>query len=196
MRDIPYTTAARLNGQADPEIKLIHSKSSFSCAPYYQVVGMDYTTLELEVSGNSSAYSFKQDLWPRFEYKTLINGTFGQPVPFCTPFSARRHGFCVTRMFFPDDCSCEQVDTDKYRVTVNFTMPTTAMSQGILALTWPGKQAPGVQYEHRLPGAVIAPTVAHLVGHLASKSEVRGSNPKPGQVKFSFLLYVHPALNG
>ncbi|GFO46721.1 hypothetical protein PoB_007322600 [Plakobranchus ocellatus] len=35
-----------------------------------------------------------------------------------------------------------------------------------------------------------------LVGWSATKSEVRGSNPSPGQVNFSMLLCVHPALNG
>ncbi|GFO21339.1 hypothetical protein PoB_004784400 [Plakobranchus ocellatus] len=37
---------------------------------------------------------------------------------------------------------------------------------------------------------------AHLVGQLVTKSEISGSNPSPGQVSFSFLLCVHPALNG
>ncbi|GFO40294.1 hypothetical protein PoB_006679900 [Plakobranchus ocellatus] len=38
--------------------------------------------------------------------------------------------------------------------------------------------------------------VAHLVGQLATIQEVRGSIPSPGQVRFSLLLCVHPALNG
>ncbi|GFO10442.1 hypothetical protein PoB_003694700 [Plakobranchus ocellatus] len=38
--------------------------------------------------------------------------------------------------------------------------------------------------------------VAHLVGLSAIKSEVRGSNPSPGQISFSMLLCVNPALNG
>ncbi|GFO18027.1 hexosyltransferase [Plakobranchus ocellatus] len=36
--------------------------------------------------------------------------------------------------------------------------------------------------------------MARLVGQLATKSEVRGSNPTPAQVNFSLLLCVHPAL--
>ncbi|GFO50096.1 histone-lysine N-methyltransferase SETMAR [Plakobranchus ocellatus] len=38
--------------------------------------------------------------------------------------------------------------------------------------------------------------VALLVGQLATIQEVRASIPSPGQVRFSFLLCVHPALNG
>ncbi|GFO33998.1 hypothetical protein PoB_006050300 [Plakobranchus ocellatus] len=38
--------------------------------------------------------------------------------------------------------------------------------------------------------------VAHLVRQSTTKSEVRGSNPSPGQDNFSLLLCVHPALNG
>ncbi|GFN87356.1 hypothetical protein PoB_001386200 [Plakobranchus ocellatus] len=38
--------------------------------------------------------------------------------------------------------------------------------------------------------------VAHLLGQLATKSEVRGSNSTLGQVNFSLLLCVYPALNG
>ncbi|GFN79989.1 hypothetical protein PoB_000649500 [Plakobranchus ocellatus] len=38
--------------------------------------------------------------------------------------------------------------------------------------------------------------VAYLVGQLATKSEVRGADPSSGQVNFSLLLCVHPALNG
>ncbi|GFN90518.1 hypothetical protein PoB_001702400 [Plakobranchus ocellatus] len=38
--------------------------------------------------------------------------------------------------------------------------------------------------------------VADLVGQLATQSEVRGSNPSPGQANFPLLLCVHPALKG
>ncbi|GFN97266.1 hypothetical protein PoB_002377200 [Plakobranchus ocellatus] len=41
-----------------------------------------------------------------------------------------------------------------------------------------------------------AGAVDHLVGKLATKSEVQGSNPSQGQSNLLLLLRVHPALNG
>ncbi|GFN85866.1 hypothetical protein PoB_001237200 [Plakobranchus ocellatus] len=38
----------------------------------------------------------------------------------------------------------------------------------------------------------IEGAVAHLVGQLATKLEVQGSNPSSGQVSFSMLLCVYP----
>ncbi|GFO23090.1 hypothetical protein PoB_004959500 [Plakobranchus ocellatus] len=38
--------------------------------------------------------------------------------------------------------------------------------------------------------------VAHLVGQLATIQDVRGSILRPGQIRFSLLLCVHPTLNG
>ncbi|GFO50692.1 hypothetical protein PoB_007719700 [Plakobranchus ocellatus] len=53
-------------------------------------------------------------------------------------------------------------------------------------------------YSESALGFILIITVfeAGAVEQSATKSEVRGSNPSPGQVSFSMLLCVHPALNG
>ncbi|GFN88606.1 hypothetical protein PoB_001511200 [Plakobranchus ocellatus] len=53
-----------------------------------------------------------------------------------------------------------------------------------------------VQEEEKQEVDVNGGAVAHLAEQLATKSDVRSSNPCPGPANFSLLLCVHPALNG
>ncbi|GFO29970.1 nuclease harbi1, partial [Plakobranchus ocellatus] len=142
--------------KAEPEIEVFQIKPSFNCARRYQVVGEDFTILELDVSGNSSRYSFKKGVWPRFEYKTQINGKLSQPMPLCTPFAEPINGFCVTKHSFPNGCSCENVGVDRYRLRANVTATSTRMSDAIIFLTWPGKYGPK-QYNYSLPEIKMKP---------------------------------------
>ncbi|GFN74890.1 endonuclease-reverse transcriptase [Plakobranchus ocellatus] len=136
--------------RATPEIKVIQIEPSFNCFADYQVVGEDYTILELDVSGNSSRYSFEKDLWPRFEYKTRRNGSLSNATLFCTPFTIPQNGFCVTKDSFPDGCSCEQVGNGTFRLRANFTITEKEMSNGTISLAWPGKRGL-VRYDFDAP---------------------------------------------
>ncbi|GFO27307.1 hypothetical protein PoB_005381200 [Plakobranchus ocellatus] len=143
--------------ETEPEIKVFQIQPFFNCAADYQVVGEDYTLLELDVSGNSSRYSFEKDLWPRFEYKTRSNGKLSKTMLFCTPFTTYQHGFCVTKQSFPNACSCEYFGKDTFRLRANFTIRIKEMSQGQISLTWPGKFGP-VRYDYDMPEVKIKPT--------------------------------------
>ncbi|GFO12218.1 hypothetical protein PoB_003872300, partial [Plakobranchus ocellatus] len=134
----------------EPEIKVFQIEPFFNCATDYQVIGKDYTLLELDVSGNSSRYSFEKDLWPRFEYKTRRNGKLSKSTLFCTPFTIPQNGFCVTKDSFPNGCSCEYVGKETFRLRANFTININEMSQGQISLTWRGKHGP-VRYDYDLP---------------------------------------------
>ncbi|GFO08855.1 hypothetical protein PoB_003536000 [Plakobranchus ocellatus] len=135
---------------AEPKIEEVRVTPSFNCTREYQVEGVDYTILELDVFGNSSRYSFKKDVWPRFEYKARTSGRLSKAALFCTPFSIPQNGFCVTKQSFPNACSCEQVGKDKFRLRANVTIRIKEMSQGQISLTWPGKLGP-VRYDYDLP---------------------------------------------
>ncbi|GFO06653.1 hypothetical protein PoB_003315800 [Plakobranchus ocellatus] len=141
----------------EPEIKVFQIKPIFNCAANYQVIGEDYTLVELDVSGNSSRYSLKKDKWPRFEYKTNRNGKLSKTMPFCTPFNIPQNGFCVTKDSFPNGCSCEHVGIDTFRLRANVTPRGQEMSHGQISLTWPGKNGP-VRYGYDLPELKPKPT--------------------------------------
>ncbi|GFO08825.1 hypothetical protein PoB_003533000 [Plakobranchus ocellatus] len=134
---------------AQPEIKVFQITPFFTCAVDYHVEGEDYIIVELDVSGNSSRYSFEKDVWPRFEYKTR-NGKLSKAMQFCTPFTVPQNGFCVTKPSFPNACSCEQVGKDSFRLRANFTLRSQELSHGQISLTWPGKFGP-VRYVDDLP---------------------------------------------
>ncbi|GFN91857.1 hypothetical protein PoB_001836300, partial [Plakobranchus ocellatus] len=141
----------------DPEIKVFEIEPSFNCVADYQIVGEDYTLLEFDVSGNSSRYSFKKDVWPHFEYKTRRSGRLSKAMLFCTPFTIPQNGFCATKDFFPNGCSCEHVGNDTFRLRANFTIGMREMSHGQISLTWPGKYGP-VRYDHDLSEVKPKPT--------------------------------------
>ncbi|GFO27328.1 hypothetical protein PoB_005383300 [Plakobranchus ocellatus] len=143
---------------AEPKIKEIQITPSYNCTLDYQVVGVDYTILELDVSGNSSRYSFEKDVWPRFEYKTRRNGKLSKAILFCTPFQIPQNGFCVTKQSFPNGCSCEQVGKDAFRLRANFTIRIKEMSHGQISLTWPGKRGP-LRYDYDLPEVKKRPSM-------------------------------------
>ncbi|GFN90183.1 hypothetical protein PoB_001668900 [Plakobranchus ocellatus] len=140
----------------EPEIKVFQIKPIVNCALDYQVVGEDYTLLDLDVSGNSSRYSFEKDLWPRFEYKTRRNGMLSKTMLFCTPFTIPQNGFCVAKDSFPNACSCEKVGKDTFRLRANFSLRSQEISKGQISLTWPGKFGP-VRYEYALPEVKMKP---------------------------------------
>ncbi|GFN79495.1 hypothetical protein PoB_000600100 [Plakobranchus ocellatus] len=136
--------------RAEPKIKEVSVTPSFICTLDFQVEGVDYTILDLDMSGNSSRYSFKKDVWPRLEYKTRRNGKFSKAILFCTPFTIPQNGFCVTKQSFPNACSCEHVGKDTFRLRANFSLRSVEMSHGQIFLIWPGKYGP-VRYNYDLP---------------------------------------------
>ncbi|GFO08852.1 hypothetical protein PoB_003535700 [Plakobranchus ocellatus] len=142
--------------ETQPKIYVFRKSSYFTCTEDYQVLGVDYTLLELDVSKNHSLHSYEKDRGPRFEYKTRSNGKLNMAIPFCTPFTDRQNGFCVTKQSFPNGCSCEQVGVDRYRLKANFTVTTLEMSHGMLSLTWPGKRGE-LRYDYNLPGVKSKP---------------------------------------
>ncbi|GFO02984.1 hypothetical protein PoB_002948900 [Plakobranchus ocellatus] len=145
-----FSAFVRDSRTAQPEIKVFQIEPFFNCVTDYQVVGKDYTLLELDVSGNSSRYSFEKDLWPRFEYKTRRNGKLGKAMLFCIPFAVPQNGFCVTKDSFPNGCSCEHIGNDTFRLSANVSPISQEISQGQISLTWPGKFGP-VRYDYDLP---------------------------------------------
>ncbi|GFO27330.1 hypothetical protein PoB_005383500, partial [Plakobranchus ocellatus] len=140
-----------------PKIYAFRKSSYFTCAEDYQVLGVDYTLLELDVSKGHSLYSYEKDRGPRFEYKTRSNGKLSEAMPFCVPFTDGQKSFCVTKQSFPNGCSCEQVGVDRYRLKANFTVTAIEMSRGMLSLTWPGKRG-AVRYDYDLPEVKTKPT--------------------------------------
>ncbi|GFO27316.1 hypothetical protein PoB_005382100 [Plakobranchus ocellatus] len=153
------TTTGRLLwlAYAQPKIYVFRKSSYFTCAEDYQVLGVDYTLLELDVSKSNSLYSYEKDRGPRFEYKTRDNGKLSKPMHFCTPFTDRQKGFCVTKQSFPNGCSCEKVGVDRFRLKANFTVTAKEMSNGILSLTWPDKRGV-LRYDYNLPEVKTRPT--------------------------------------
>ncbi|GFO42958.1 hypothetical protein PoB_006946300 [Plakobranchus ocellatus] len=141
--------------ETQPKIYVFRKSSYFTCTEDYQVLGVDYTLLELDVSKNHSVYSYEKDRGPRFEYKTRENGKLSEAMHFCTPFTDSQKGFCVTKQSFPNGCGCEQVGVDRYRLKANFTVTAKEMSHGMLSLTWPGKRE--LQYEYNLPEVKARP---------------------------------------
>ncbi|GFO03058.1 hypothetical protein PoB_002956300 [Plakobranchus ocellatus] len=141
---------------AKPEIYVFRKSSYFTCTEGYQVLGVDYTLLELDVTKKHSVYSYEKDRGPRFEYKTKSNGKLSEAMTFCTPFGLPQSGFCVAKESFPNGCSCEQVGVDRYRLKANFTVTALEMSQGMLSLTWPGKQG-SLRYDYDLPEVKMRP---------------------------------------
>ncbi|GFO11831.1 hypothetical protein PoB_003833600 [Plakobranchus ocellatus] len=119
------------------------------CTINYQVVGKDYTLLELDVSGNISRYSFEKDFWPRYEYKTRRNGILTKAMLFCKPFAVTQNGFCLTKQSFPNNCSCEQIGKDTFRLKANVLLTSQEMSHGQVSLIWPGKHGP-VRFDYDL----------------------------------------------
>ncbi|GFO08837.1 hypothetical protein PoB_003534200 [Plakobranchus ocellatus] len=142
--------------RAEPNITSFQITPSFNCTLEYQVESVDYTILELDVSDNSSRYSFKKDVWPRFEYKTRRNGKLSKAILFCTPFTIPQNEFCVTKQSFPNSCSCEHVGKDTFRLRANFTIKSQDMSHGQISLTWPGRKGP-VRYDYNLPKVKMRP---------------------------------------
>ncbi|GFO07986.1 hypothetical protein PoB_003449100 [Plakobranchus ocellatus] len=59
-----------------PTINLVTNSSSFSCTDEYLVVGEDFVTLEVDVSGNNSHYTYTQFQWPQMRRHKLstVNG--------------------------------------------------------------------------------------------------------------------------
>ncbi|GFO08839.1 hypothetical protein PoB_003534400 [Plakobranchus ocellatus] len=143
--------------ETQPKIYLFRKSSYFTCTENYQVLGVDYTLLELDVSKSNSVYSYEKDRGPRFEYKTRSNGKLSEAMTFCTPFTDRQKGFCVTKQSFPNGCSCEQVGVDRYRLKANFTVTALEMSHGMLSLTWPGKRG-ALRYDYDLPEVKTRPS--------------------------------------
>ncbi|GFO03054.1 hypothetical protein PoB_002955900 [Plakobranchus ocellatus] len=137
----------RSKPRSQPNITKFQITPSFNCTLDYQVEGVDYTILELDVFGNSSRYSFKKDVWPRFEYKTRRNGKLSKATLFCTPFTIPQNGFCVTKDSFPNGCSCKHIRNDTFRLIANFSLRSQEMSHGQISLTWPGKFGP-VRYDY------------------------------------------------
>ncbi|GFN94386.1 hypothetical protein PoB_002089200 [Plakobranchus ocellatus] len=139
-----------------PKIYVFRKSSYFTCTEDYQVLGVDYTLLELDVSKSNSLFSYEKDRGPRFEYKIRNNGKLSEAMPFCTPFTVPPNGFCVAKESFPNGCSCEQVGDDRYRLKANFTITALEMSHGMLSLTWSGNQG-AVQYDYDLPEVKTRP---------------------------------------
>ncbi|GFN86104.1 hypothetical protein PoB_001261000 [Plakobranchus ocellatus] len=128
-----------------PEVKVPHPKlriekneSSFMCNDAYLVVGKDFITFEVVVSGNNSKYSLEKYNWPVFyveivdrENKTIVK--YYKPI--CAPFTTPENGFCVKR----DGCSCEQIYRWAYRVNVTYTVESINESGGRISLIWPSQ---------------------------------------------------------
>ncbi|GFO39689.1 hypothetical protein PoB_006619400 [Plakobranchus ocellatus] len=123
-----------------PNLEIVRNVSSFNCSDEYLVVGKDFITFEVDVSGNNSDYSLKKYSWPVF-YREIVNwkneiATIKDFKPICAPFTTPGNGFCVKR---DDGCSCEEIRPQVYRVSVTYTVESIVESQGRLSLIWLSK---------------------------------------------------------
>ncbi|GFO39690.1 hypothetical protein PoB_006619500 [Plakobranchus ocellatus] len=121
-----------------PKLTIEKDESSFMCNDAYLVVGKDFITFEVVVSGNNSKYSLEKYNWPVFyveivdrENKTIVK----HYKPICAPFTTPENGFCVKR----DGCSCEKIYSRKYRVKVTYTVESINESGGRISLIWPSQ---------------------------------------------------------
>ncbi|GFN90181.1 hypothetical protein PoB_001668700, partial [Plakobranchus ocellatus] len=170
-----------------PKIYVFRKSSYFTCAEDYQVIGVDYTLLELDVSKNHTLYSYEKDRGPRFEYKTRDNEKLSKPIHFCTPFTDRQKGFCVKKQSFPNGCSCEQVGVDRFRLKANFTVTAKEMSNGILSLTWPDKRGV-LRYDYNLPEVRTRP-INHSEWQLLCFSNVMLLKVSILPIKYAKTIY-------
>ncbi|GFO12291.1 hypothetical protein PoB_003879600, partial [Plakobranchus ocellatus] len=130
-----------------PNLEIVRNVSSFNCSDEYLVVGKDFITFEVDVSGNNSDYSLKKYSWPVF-YREIVNwkneiATIKDFKPICAPFTTPGNGFCVKR---DDGCSCEEIRPQVYRVGVTYTVESIVESQGRLSLIWLSKNNPMEAY--------------------------------------------------
>ncbi|GFO14505.1 hypothetical protein PoB_004101000 [Plakobranchus ocellatus] len=55
-----------------PTVTIVTNSSSFLCSEHFLVVGEDFVTFELHLSGNNSKYTLNPFFGPRFKYQQLV----------------------------------------------------------------------------------------------------------------------------
>ncbi|GFO27310.1 hypothetical protein PoB_005381500 [Plakobranchus ocellatus] len=139
-----------------PTVTIVTNSSSHLCSEQFLVVGEDFVTFELDLSGNNSDYTYSEFDWPRFRFNELIteNGTtkVARDRPICLPFDLPQNGFCVKRdIFNTTGCSCEVVGVQVYRVKVVYRIEDVKETRGRIVFVWPSVPLP-FTISYNLPG--------------------------------------------
>ncbi|GFO03050.1 hypothetical protein PoB_002955500 [Plakobranchus ocellatus] len=122
-----------------PSMKVLTNSSSFLCTDEYLVVGEDFVTLEVELSGNNSDYTYTVFDGPRFRIHEVI----------CQPFLAPVDGFCLKRdIVDTTGCSCKLVGPQIYRVKTVYRIKN--VNETRVLLLWPSLSG-AVNVTHYLP---------------------------------------------
>ncbi|GFO46606.1 hypothetical protein PoB_007311100 [Plakobranchus ocellatus] len=149
---IPGVVAAQ-----EPSMSVVSNSSSFVCSDEYLVVGEDYATFEVDVSGNNSDYTYDLFDRPRFRIQTLVtkNGsaTVKDDMSLCEPFGLPQDGFCVKRdLTNTTNCSCEVVGPQVYRVKAVYRIEDDVNgTNGRIQLLWPDVRNGDIAVFYYLP---------------------------------------------
>ncbi|GFO03051.1 hypothetical protein PoB_002955600, partial [Plakobranchus ocellatus] len=140
----------------EPSMAIVQNSSSFLCGDEYLVVGEDFVTFEVELSGNSPDYTYDVFDGPRFRLQTLRmeNGISAvtEDLLICLPFDLPQNGFCVKRdIVDTTGCSCEAVGPQVYRVKVVYRIEEVSDSRGRVQLLWPSITARELSVFYYLP---------------------------------------------
>ncbi|GFO16687.1 hypothetical protein PoB_004319200 [Plakobranchus ocellatus] len=126
--------------QQQPSLDIVTNSSSFLCTDEYLVVGEDFITFEVELSGNNSDYTYTVFDGPRFQIQQLVtengNTELKSDNPICQPFLAPVDGFCVKKdITGTTGCSCELVGPQVYWVKAVYRIQN--VNETRVLLLWP-----------------------------------------------------------
>ncbi|GFN82933.1 hypothetical protein PoB_000943900 [Plakobranchus ocellatus] len=137
-----------------PSMTIVINSSSFWCSDEYLVVGEDFVTFEMELSGNSPDYTYNVFDGPRFRRQKLVteDGILRVTADklLCVPFRTPQNGFCVERNIVnTTGCSCEAIGPQVYRIKLVYRIED--ISGGRLELLWPSVTAGDLSVFYYLP---------------------------------------------
>ncbi|GFO43825.1 hypothetical protein PoB_007033000 [Plakobranchus ocellatus] len=175
-------------------MKVLNRSSSFLCTDEYLVVGEDFVTFEVELSGNNSDYTYTIFDGPRFRIERFVKKDWEMSnyyYSICQPFLAPVDGFCLKRdITYTTGCSCELVGPQVYRVKAVYRIKN--VNETRFSLLWPS-----------LSGAInVSYYLPEIQGECCFKPLNFESGfigtillPYPGRFKgtiFSYLLELDP----
>ncbi|GFO08828.1 hypothetical protein PoB_003533300 [Plakobranchus ocellatus] len=133
-------TAQKPTPTVKPTVTIVTNSSSFLCSEHFLVVGEDFVTFELDLSGNNSEYILDRFDGPRFRlHKTdwkNRNKIISDLI--CVLFRAPQDGFCVKRdIINSTGCSCEVVGPQVYRLKLVYRIHEINETRGRILLLWP-----------------------------------------------------------
>ncbi|GFO27325.1 hypothetical protein PoB_005383000 [Plakobranchus ocellatus] len=165
-------------------VNIVTNFSSFLCTDDFLVVGEDFVTFELDLSGNNSDYTYNEFDWPTFRAQTFVtvNGITQtkNDFPICDPFTTPQHGFCVKRNIInTTGCSCEAVGTHVYRVKAVYRIHDVNETRGRAELLWPSIYKGDISKYYYFP-EVRAKNVAEQQQPVHPPQTVRGLPNREG----------------